>query len=479
MSTGYSQTQAQKQGQTLAPQMRQGLKLLAMNLPELRQELLREMSVNPVIDDVVPTLEKTTVSDQESKLAERERPSDYPDDESDYRETAYMEGIVRGKNGSDPDALARREKFFENQTKDESLEEHLLGQLPVSDIEPEDRGLAEILIGNLNDDGYFVGSLPDIQMISGEGEPKIRQVLAQIGELDPPGCGAITLADCLRPQLDAIADVVVRERVRKLLGRLDDVAAAKVDDAEALKALRSLNPRPGRIFRHQRPGEEFVNPEVHAVRCSDGWAARVDARSLPEVRISGKYLKLLDDPEASAETKAYVREKIAAAKSLVDAVAHRQETVESIAQAIFDAQPGFFEQGLKGLKPLTEEQIAKAVGVHPTTVSRTVRDKYAATPKGTVELRRFFVSGVTTESGEMVSKTKILDRLRELIDAEDRAHPLSDDKLSDLLKAEGFPVARRTVAKYRTALSIPGASERRLKDSGGSRGVSASRTHET
>lgn len=462
MINGMNQSQNLNQSQVLAPQMRQGLKLLAMSLPELRQELIREMSVNPVIDDVEMTLEKTTVSQKEQEIADGERVSDYPEDD-DFRDAAYMSGVVRGRNGSDPEAMERRERFFENQVSEETLEEHLLKQLPVSDIAPGDVPLAELLIGNLNDDGYFIGSIPDIVMISGEPESKIRAVLTDISGLDPAGCGAITLRDCLLPQLDAIADVVLRERVRLLLGRLDDVAAGKVNDKEALAALRTLDPRPGRLYRHQQRGEEFVNPEVHAVRCSDGWVAKVDSRSLPEVRISSKYLAMLEDPEVSKETKQYVREKIAAAKSVMEAVAHRQETVESIAQAIFDAQPGFFEQGLKGLKPLTMEEIATEVGVHPTTVSRTVRDKYASTPKGVVELRKFFVSGFTKENGEQVSKNRVVDRLKELIAAEDKAHPLSDDRLSELMKAEGFPVARRTVAKYRIGLKIPGTAERRVQ----------------
>lgn len=447
--------------QTLTPQMCQGLKLLAMNLPTLRQELIREMAHNPVIDDVEPTLEKMTVSEREQEIAAGESVSDYPEEDS-YGETAFMDGIRRGENGFDQEALQRREKFFENQPSEESLEEHLLGQLPFSDIHPEDLPLAEILIGYLNEDGYFIGALPDLVMISGETEEKIRAILSAISRLDPPGCGATSLRECLLPQLDAIADVVVRERVRKLLGRLDDVAAGRVTDEEALRALRSLNPRPGSEYWHKGHREEYINPEVHAVRCSDGWVARVDARSLPEIRISTKYLSLLEDPKTPAETRDYIREKIAAAKAIVDAIDRRQETIESIAQAIFDAQPGFFEYGLKGLRPLTEEAIAKQVGVHPATVSRTVRDKYASTPKGTVELRRFFVSGVATADGQVVSKTRVLERLKELIDGEDKGKPFSDEALSKMLKAEGYAVERRTVAKYRDGLEIPGAAKRKL-----------------
>lgn len=458
MTGALSQTQSQRQ--ILAPQMRQGIKMLAMSLPELRSELIAEMAKNPVIDDIEPTLEKTTVSERERQLAEDERVSDYPEDD-DIREAAYMDGIARGKNGSDPDAMARREKFFENQVREETLEQHLVGQLPASDIEEADYPLAEMLIGELNDDGLFIGSLPDIVMVSGEPESKVRSLLAQIRELDPPGCGATTLAECLSAQLDKIDDPALRARVAQLIGKLEAVAAGQVEDAEALVALRTLDPRPGRAYRHDVRGTEYVNPEVHAVRCSDGWVARVDARSLPEIRISSKYVTMLEDPETTAETKAYIRERIAAANALVDAVAHRRDTIAAIAQEIFDRQPGFFEQGLKGLKPLTMQEVADKLGIHYTTVSRTVNGKYASTPKGVVELRRFFSQGIVTDSGEAVVKDRVLDRLRAMVEAEDKAHPLSDEKLSDMLKGEGFPVARRTVAKYRGLAGIPGTSARR------------------
>ena len=458
MTGGLSQSQTQKQ--TLAPQMRQGLKMLAMSLPELRSELLAEMAKNPVIDDVEPTLEKETISAKESERADEERVSDYPEDDN-ARDAAYLDGFNRGSSGTDPEAIERRQKFFDNQVREETLEEHLLSQLGSSDIDEKDLPLAEMLIGELNDDGRFDGSLPDIMMVTGETEAKIRSVLAKIREFDPPGCGATTIAECLAAQLDKIEDASLRGRVRTLLGRLEDVAAGKAGDAEALKALRTLDPRPGRAFRHDARGTEYVNPEVHVVKCADGWEARVDARSLPEIRISSKYLTMLEDPNVDHETKSYIRERIAAAKAIVEAVQKRRDTIEAIAQEIVDRQPGFFEKGLKGLKPMTMQEVADKVGVHPTTVSRTVNDKYASTPKGTVELRRFFTQGIVTDSGEEIARDRILDRLKALVDAEDKAHPLSDEKISELLKGEGFPVARRTVAKYRALAGIPGTSERR------------------
>ena len=448
---GVELGQRQSQTITLAPQLRQGLKMLAMNLPELRSELIAEMAKNPVIDDVEQTLEKTTVSEKERESAAAENVSDYPDEDYDARDTA----------APDAEALERRQKFFENQVGSESLEQHLMAQLASSDIDEADYPLAEMLIGELNDDGRFVGSIPDIMMVTGEPEANVRAVLAKIREFDPPGCGATTIAECLAAQLDSIEDADLRRRVAALIGRLEDVAAGKVDDAEALGALRALDPRPGRAYRKDARGTEYVNPEVHLVRCKDGWAARVDARSLPEIRISPKYIAMLGDPNVAAETKSYIRERIAAAKAIVEAVEKRRDTIESVAPEIFDRQPGFFEKGLKGLRPMTMREIADKLGIHETTVSRTVNGKYAATPKGTVELRRFFVQGVKTDSGETVARDGVLDRLRAMVDAEDKAHPLSDEKLSERLKGEGFPVARRTVAKYRTLAGIPGTSARR------------------
>ena len=449
METGLSQRQSQTM--TLAPQLRQGLKMLAMSLPELRSELIAEMAKNPVIDDVEPTLEKTTFSEKEREGDAAEQVSDYPDEDFDARDTAQP----------DAEALERRQKFFDSQVKEESLEQHLLAQLPLSDIDRKDHPLAEMLIGELNADGRVDGSIPDIVMVTGESEEKVRAVLAKIREFDPPGCGATTIAECLAAQLDSIEDADLRKRVAVLIGRLEDVAAGKAEDAEALKALRTLDPRPGRAYRKDARGTEYVNPEVHAVRDGNGWLARVDARSLPEIRISSKYLTMLEDPNVAAETKSYIRERIAAAKTIVEAVAHRRDTIERVAQEIFDRQPGFFEKGLKGLVPMTMREIADKLGLHEATVSRTVNGKYASTPKGVVELRRFFSQGIVTDSGEAVVKDRVLDRLKALIEAENKAHPLSDEKLSALLKGEGFPVARRTVAKYRALAGVPGTSERR------------------
>lgn len=451
--------QRQKQVLALAPRQMQGLKLLAKSLPELREEIVAEMARNPAIEDVERPLE-TSLSEVERQQGV-EAP-DYPEDD-----------FTPGQN-YDEEAAERRQSFFDNQVKTETLQEHLLSQLPVSDIPREDWPLAEVLIGDLDEKGYYKGSLPDAEMAFGRTEAQVLAVLAKLRELDPPGCGARDARECLLAQIDTLDDSPYEEDVRKMIDRhLEDIAAGRLELVEkdlglthaqfleALKVLRSLDGRPGRQYPSERERVEYVNPEVHAVKRDGRWIAETDERSLPEIRLSRSFAALLEDPRQTPETRAYIRERIAAAQAFREAVAKRQRTVQDIAQAIFDRQQDFFEKGFGALKPLTELEIAEKVGVHGTTVSRTVRDKYALTPQGTIELRRFFTSGIQRADGEAVSQTAVLAKLREIVSDEDESAPLSDEKIAQALKAAGFPIARRTVAKYRDKLGIPGASDRR------------------
>lgn len=451
--------QRQKQVLALAPRQMQGLKLLAKSLPELREEIVAEMARNPAIEDVERPLE-TSLSEVERQQGV-EAP-DYPEDD-----------FTPGQN-YDEEAAERRQSFFDNQVKTETLQEHLLSQLPVSDIPREDWPLAEVLIGDLDEKGYYKGSLPDAEMAFGRTEAQVLAVLAKLRELDPPGCGARDARECLLAQIDTLDDSPYEEDVRKMIDRhLEDIAAGRLELVEkdlglthaqfleALKVLRSLDGRPGRQYPSERERVEYVNPEVHAVKRDGRWIAETDERSLPEIRLSRSFAALLEDPRQTPETRAYIRERIAAAQAFREAVVKRQRTVQDIAQAIFDRQQDFFEKGFGALKPLTELEIAEKVGVHGTTVSRTVRDKYASTPQGTIELRRFFTSGIQRADGEAVSQTAVLAKLREIVSDEDESAPLSDEKIAQALKAAGFPIARRTVAKYRDKLGIPGASDRR------------------
>lgn len=462
MSAELSLTTAQKQTLVLAPNLLQGLRLLQKSLPELREEIVHEMDRNPAIEDVDHPLET-----QLSEVQRTEEKADLPD---------YPEDDYEPSTGLDEEAAERRQAFFDRQVKEETLQEHLLTQLPLSDIAPEDYPMVEVLVGDLDDKGYYKGPLAEVAEAFGKSEAAVAGVLAKVMELDPPGCGARNARECLLAQLDAIDDLEMRETVRRLVtDHLDDIAADRResvmravgltsdDYSAAVRALRTLDGRPGRQYPSERERAEYINPEIHAVRRDGRWLAETDARSLPEIRLSKSFLALLEDPAQTSETKAYVKERIAAAQAFREAVAKRQRTIADIAQAIFDRQQEFFSKGFPALKPLTELEIAEQVGVHSTTVSRTVRDKYADTPQGTVELRRFFATGITNASGETVSQEAALVALRAIVAAEDKTHPLSDERLVEKLKESGYPVARRTVAKYRDKLGIPGTSVRRIR----------------
>lgn len=485
MAPGITLSQGLRQTQVLAPQMRQALDMLQKPIAELRAEIRQQLETNPVIEDVAtPEIPLEDVAPEEHASDEiTSKELDFtPDGEAAERTLGADDGFrdyVLGNMENAPTdeaALSRRQYLFDSQVKTETLQQHLLAQVPLSDIAPTDRPLAEILIGNIDDGGLFTGSLPDIEMVTGADAKRVNAVLRRILKFDPAGCGARDLRECLLAQLDKLDDDPWQNEVRLLVARhLEDIAAGRIDAVcaalgisraeydKALASLRTLDPRPGRAFPSETGRPAYIYPDVHAVYADGKWTAHADGRDIPDIRISPRYLKMLESADTPAETKSFIRERIRAAEEFRAALEKRQETVRAVAQAIFDAQPAFFEKGLSGLRPLTMQEIADKTGVHATTISRTVNGKYVTTPKGTVELRKFFTSGVVTESGEALSVDAVLARLKALVDAEDPAKPLSDEKLAAALNAEGIDLARRTVAKYRDRLGIPGTSARRAR----------------
>ena len=500
---GFNLSQSLKQQQTLAPQMRQGLKMLQMTSLELRAELQHAMETNPVIEDVTSRIERQMsceLPESHTYGEVTEKPLEFGSSanmanalgtetaDDGYRD--YFLGNMESASG-DEEAQSRRDHLFDSMVKTETLQQYLMGQIGLSDISPKDRDLAGILVENIDDDGYFRGSIPDIMMVTKADMPKIEGVLAQIRAFDPLGCGARDLRECWLAQMEKLDDSPWEDEIRSALeDHFDDLAARRIpalcaalhitaeEFPRMLKELAKLDPMPGRTFaartnsgkfvsqghgyvQRVKPGE-YVKPEVFAYQDKHGdWLVRVDGRDLPEIHISRKYQAMLADPSVSAEAKSYIRERIRAAEGLRESVKKRQQTIHDIAQAIVDAQPDFFVKGMGALKPLTMQQVADQVGVVGTTVSRTVRDKYMSTPFGVIEMRKFFTSGgAKTEGGETMSNASVKERIKAIIDSEDVANPFSDDQITERLNAAGVNISRRTVAKYRMAMKIPGKAER-------------------
>ena len=485
----------QTQTQTLSPKMQQGLAILQRPITELRAELQRQMSLNPAIESIewraeVPMSAALPEAHVSGSVSEKEldfNPSTpqgmetLSTDDSDRDQfLKNMENFEpSSENGAvDPDAQTRRQAFFDRQVKTETLQDHLLAQIPLSDIKTEDRRLAETLVYNINDDGYFTGSIPDIQMTSGMvTEAHVLAILAQIGRFDPLGCGGRNLRECLLMQMEKLDDSPWEDEVRALVDRhipdlmakrmepiLKDLKIDAADFPNVLAELRKLTRHPGRGFQPREDLSIYIEPEVYVVQTASGaWKVRVPEGYLPKVVISRDYRRMQNDRRLDAEARSYARKSVDEAESLLDSMAERQETIRRIAQAIVNEQSRAFDaRSLSALRPLTMDQVAEATSLHSSTVSRAVNGKYMATPMGIIEMRKFFLRGVATEGGdEEVAKTAVMNRIRSIIEGEDPAKPLSDQSIVEILKKEHVVVARRTVAKYREELKIPGTRERR------------------
>jgi RNA polymerase sigma-54 factor len=480
MATGayFGLAQQQRQMMTLAPQLRQSLEMLQMPVLELRAAILKEMAVNPTIDDVTDPAE---VSLSE---AVPEAPQEHVTDEGlDFdpdvdailrQDDEWRDYFLQGMENAPAaeDAEEKRQYLFDSIRQRVSLQDHLLEQLALTDMPPADRELAVTLIGNINDDGYFTGSLPDLIMITGRSEKEVVGILKVIQSFDPPGVGARTLRECLLQQLDGVEDSPWEDEARLLidkylekLGAHDEKFLCKAlsltrdELAHVIALVRSLNPRPGRAFENAET--EYVEPEVFVVKEKGRFVAKVDDGQLPHIRISAHYRKLLEDKAVPAETKSYIRERIRAGAFLIRSIYQRQETIRKIAQEIVDAQTDFLLKGVEALRPMTMAEVAKKVGVHETTVSRTVANKYMRTPIGLFEMKYFFTPGLKGKDGVAVSNKSVQDQILRLVQAEDPAAPLSDQAIEEKLSAQGVTVARRTIAKYRGILKIPPSHERR------------------
>lgn len=400
-------------------------------------------------------------------------------DEADY---LYSDG---GNNEYDPDAEERRQFLFDSIPSRESLQEHLMLQLAQAGLPEAETQLCEQIVGSLDSSGYLRTPLEEIAQGTFATMPQAERALALVQGFTPAGVGARDLRECLLLQLRADPAPATRPAERILgsqeafealaarrFARAASLARVTEEEAEdALRAIARLDPRPGRQFSSEPAN--YVRPEVEYRLEGGRWTARLLEEDLPRVRVSpawrARAARLAQAPkgETSAAakerrgTRKWIDERLRAGDQLLRGIELRQSTLLAVAQAIADAQPGFFERGREGLRPLTMAQIAEKVGIHETTVSRTVGGKYARTPFGLSELRSFFVGGLATAGGDAASTDAVKARLRAMVEAEDPAAPLSDQAIADRFAADGVKLARRTVAKYRDELRIPVASARR------------------
>lgn len=483
MKQGMFQNPQMRQEMKLAPRMIQALRFLQAPWPELRELVRAELEQNPVLEErpgegeaALPAAEPLAGG---PVLNDVDQENDFEPD--DYgREIDALEKMLEPRPLEDapglppptPEAEEKRQYFLDSITAPPTLHAHLEEQLNESGLGEAAKKAGEYLIGNVDENGWLAADVAEIVREAGVPAAAVEEALAVVQEFDPPGVAARDLKECLLIQLRRAGLGPESPAVRLVEGHLEslgetgtkDLAKAagltEAETAEALKRISSLDPKPGTTF--SAPPAVYVTPEVEIRRTAEGgWVVETLRDAMPRLRISAEYESMLEDPETAAEARKYLAEKVRSGRFVLDSLHQRRETIRKIAEAVAEAQGAFFEHGISRLKPMTMGSLAERLGVHETTVGRAVAGKYVRTPQGVFELRFFFTAGLATADGGSISTEAAKEAVAKAIAREDLRKPLSDQAIADQLNAQGVPLARRTVAKYREQLGIPPAHKRK------------------
>jgi RNA polymerase sigma-54 factor len=469
--------------------LQQSLQLLQAPTLELKALVEQELQQNPVLEELAPSEADREANDDRDEAAAAaadpaEPPADVTFDPATERESGPVDDFqaefekltqmdqewrehfsatnlpVHRATEEDEE---KRQFMFDSLTGKTSLQEDLLEQLRQSEIPEDEWPIAEIIIGNIDDDGRLQAGVEEMGASVGVSAEDVLGVLKQVQLFQPAGVGARNLRECLMLQLERARkshtfEYKIIDQHMDLLGKRRFPDIAKVMGLEvaqvqqAAERIARLDPRPGR--QHSAETEQYILPEVFVNRDGDDYTVSTNNDHLPHLRISNTYKDLMSQAESSPEVREYIREKIRAGKFLIKSLHQRQQTILNIAKEIVRRQREFLDQGVSHLRPLTMGQVAEVVGVHETTVSRAVSGKYIDTPRGIFEMKYFFTSGVTTADGTGMSSTSIKDMVAGMLKGEDPAKPLSDQEIVKMLSDKGINIARRTVAKYRSELGI-------------------------
>jgi RNA polymerase sigma-54 factor len=498
---GFSHELRQRQTQSLvlAPQLRQSLKILQVAALDLRSVIQEELQSNPTLEELPMEgvsldrdAEPAADGDSEGAEAEpgtREVPAaddgepGKRHDEMDF--TRDREFEILGKidqdwrdhlsqaGGGQPhtsEDAERRQHFLDSLVTETSLQEHLMQQAELSDLADAEMKAMRHLVGGIDDRGFLTQTPSDVALQTGLPLDAVQRALAVLRTFEPAGIGAEDLAGCLLAQLsakgrgDSVAARIIREHFELLKRRripdLSRKLGADPEDVQsAIEEIGRLDPAPGRRFAED--SNRVVVPDVTVERDGDDWKIILNSDYIPRLRISSAYRDLIAKGSLSKQDRDYLRERMRSGKFLIDSIEQRQRTIERITREILNAQRDFFENGVSSLKPLTMTQVADVVGVHETTVSRAIANKYIRTPHGVFDFKYFFTPGYQSDAGAAVSNTSVKEMIADLINLEDRSGPLSDQDLVAKLRERGITIARRTVAKYREELGILPSNLRR------------------
>jgi len=471
-------TQRLTQQLVMTPQLRQAIKILQVSRAELESLIDQELTENPLLEESPEEREEVQ---QEAPAGEETYDGASGDSEAseaaDLREIdwkEYLESYGNDMQGSVSgcarDEEEDRRSMLENlPVRRPSLTDHLMWQLRMSSLTPEEEYVGALIIGNLDGDGYLRLSIEEVAFLANTDCDVAERVLACIQHFDPAGVAARTLSECLVIQLrelgveNSLAGRIVRDYLPLLESRRFDRLAKELGItpeavSDAAKIISLLEPKPARDYGD---GDvRYVTPDVYVHKMGDEYVVTLNEEGLPRLRVSSFYRRMLGSDE-SPEARGYIQERMRAATWLIKSIHQRQRTLYMVTQSIVKFQLEFLDRGVSCLRPLVLKDVAQDIGMHESTVSRATAGKYVHTPQGTFELKYFFTSSLRSGCGEDVSAESVKERIRVIIEGEDPRKPLSDQYIAKILAGENVDIARRTVAKYRELMGILPSSKRK------------------
>ena len=469
----------------MTPQLQQAIKLLQLSRVELEEFVTQQLAENPV-------LEEGAVESQEEKIqVEREKERTEQQAVTEHMESAA--GIVdqvseNNRNEIDwenynkhednaapiPSTQGRKDEEFPNYenivSKSGTLGDHLVSQIGESDLDPEEKKLAGVIIGNIDDKGYLTCTLEEICSQHSCEYEFAEDILDVVQRLDPPGVGSRDLKECLLIQLrdrslkNGVVEKIVENHLPELETRNFQAIAKAMKISfnkvvENVQIIAELEPVPGRQFGSD--STQYIVPDVYVFKVAGEWVVSLNEEGLPDLRVSDIYQEMLEKLKGKAEEKEYIQEKLKSATWLIKSIQQRQRTIFKVTEKLVERQKNFFEQGIEHLKPMVLRDIADDIGMHESTISRVTNNKFVHTPQGIFELKYFFNSSVSRAGGENMASASVKKMIADMIKAEDPKKPLADQKIVDFLEKKGIHLARRTVAKYREQLGILPSSKRK------------------
>lgn len=479
MAIKMSQGLKQSQSLMITPQLQQAIKLLTLTHLEMTTLISQEMVENPMLEEIDFEVEDT--SSREEMDAKEASAEDFSGPEliegakDSFDWEQYSESFnttssssPNMKEAGSPDDLPSYENMV---SKSQSLQEHLEWQLRMESLTTEELNYALELIGNIDDDGYLEVPVEEIIARTTLEKDQAIGILGLVQHLDPVGCGAQNLEECLGiqarllPERSPLVELIIERNMRDLekkdynkIAKDFGVSKEKIKDAELI--IMGLNPKPGRLVSAEET--QYVVPDIFIAEVGGEFVVQVNDEGVPRLRISNLYKSLIKNQQSDAEAKEFVQDKLRSAMWLIKSIENRQKTIYKVANSIVRTQQEFFKKGPAFLKPMILKDIANEIGMHESTVSRVTTNKFMHTPIGTFELKYFFNAGIGGKNGGIdIAGESLKLKIKEMINHEDPKRPLSDQKISELLSTKDIVVARRTVAKYREMMGVAPSSKRK------------------